>query len=101
MKTTIKFSWRFDADNGRGRELRAEIDQEQGWPLWYEKIGGIMTRLGSTIPAPQEVQEGMKLALANPVFRDWRPNGRLGREGYWVGPDRQKSSEMEVEVEMA
>lgn len=102
MKTVkITFRWVFCSENGRGSELRAEIAQEKGWPLWFEKIGGKMTRLGSTIPAPIWVQEGMKLALANPTFRDWRPNGRLGKEGYWVGVDHQKSPELKVEVEMA
>jgi hypothetical protein len=92
---TVSFYWRFDADNGQGRQLRAEVAKQQGWPDWYEKAGGSMYLLGTTRLAPEWVQEAMIKALSSPEFRDWRPRGYL-KDGYWAGMDQQQSPKVEI-----
>lgn len=95
----ISFYWKFDADNGQGRQLRAEVSKQQGWPDWYEKAGTFMYLLGTTRLAPEWVQEAMTKTLSSPEFRDWRPSGYLDKDGYWVGRDNQQSQKVIIELE--
>jgi len=92
----ISFYWKFDADNGQGRQLRAEVPQQKGWPDWYEKAGNSMYLLGTSRLAPEWVQEAMRKVLSTEL-KNWRPSGYLNA-GYWAGSDNQQSQKVMIEL---
>lgn len=103
ISTPQKITFRavFDADNGRGREFRASALGKTvgGYELSFEFSSGAWRWLGSHREAPEWVSAAWQ--QAKPALVGWRPSGHLGREGYWVGRDDQRSNEVTVTVQAA